>query len=88
MIEEPISPLNKLHLEYLKKLMALDTGGEGRVSTPPLFEEPDFDIETGKTVAMRVAQRYLRIHRIFELLQFLTAHLLSARPGINLQWQN
>lgn len=36
--------------------------------------------ETGENLAMRQAQRYLRVHKIFELLQFMTCHLLSACP--------
>ncbi|GJQ67964.1 hypothetical protein Trydic_g16720 [Trypoxylus dichotomus] len=35
---------------------------------------------SGETEAMRQAQRYLRVHRIFEFYQFLVAHLLSAAP--------
>ncbi|KAI4470405.1 ef-hand calcium-binding domain-containing protein 10 [Holotrichia oblita] len=34
----------------------------------------------GETEAMKQAQRYLRVHRIFEFYQFLVAHLLSAVP--------
>lgn len=33
------------------------------------------------TEAMKQAQKYLRTHKIFELFQFLIAHLLSAIPG-------
>lgn len=36
------------------------------------------------TEAMRRAQRYLRSHRIFEIFQFLIAHLLGALPG---EWE-
>lgn len=44
-----------------------------------LIDERD-DI-CGETEAMKQAQRYLRVHRIFEFYQFLVAHLLSALPG-------
>lgn len=42
-----------------------------------LIEEPPKTTE-----AMRQAQRYLRVHKIFELFQFLIAHLLSVLPGM------
>lgn len=31
--------------------------------------------------SMKQAQKYLRTHKIFELFQFLIAHLLSVLPG-------
>ncbi|XP_022911373.1 uncharacterized protein [Onthophagus taurus] len=38
------------------------------------------------SLAMVVAQKYLRLHRIFELYQFLIAHLLSALPENPIQF--
>lgn len=57
--------------------------GEGQDSRNEI-EEIVVDEEplSGETAAMKHAQRYLRIHRIFEFYQYLVAHLLSAIPGM------
>lgn len=69
-------------LQYLMKLMPFDEYEEEAVSEPS--EEISVEEvveENGKTEAMRQAQKYLRVHKIFEFFQFLTSHLLSAAPG-------
>lgn len=48
-----------------------------------LQEEPEPPPPPQTSEAMKHAQRYLRMHKIFELFQFLTAHLLSAVPGLS-----
>lgn len=42
-------------------------------------EEPEEDFKYSDNKAVREAQRYLRVHRIFECFQFIVAHLLSAK---------
>lgn len=36
---------------------------------------------SGTTESMKQAQKYLRVHRIFEFFQFTISHMLSALPG-------
>lgn len=75
----------KKKLEYL---MGLNTVDEFQTMplTPDLeeivYEEHDEDELNAATESMKQAQKYLRIHRIFEFYQFLITHLLSATPGI------
>lgn len=82
--EEISAESAKKRLQYL---MGLSTEGEAEEGTRMVDHIEQVAIEdaeelTGETEAMKQAQRYLRIHRIFEFYQFLVAHLLSAAPGM------
>ncbi|XP_025831995.1 uncharacterized protein LOC108740725 isoform X2 [Agrilus planipennis] len=76
----------KKKLEYFMGITATmdeaeEEKAEEEVSKYVQFEEvPSEEIFTGDTESMRQAQKYLRVHRIFEFFQFLIAHLLSAIP--------
>ena len=64
-------------------LRQADEEEEGSEETLKLAQ-PLIDLRenlTGSTEAMRRAQRYLRVHQVFQLFQFLIAHLLSALSG-------
>lgn len=72
------------HLDYLMRLLPSGEYYEATEAESYREEEKEEEEEieeNGKTVAMRNAQRYLRVHKIFELFQFMTSHLLSACPG-------
>lgn len=61
-------------------LTGLEAAAEEFQEEPPLETEEtvdDFKYSTSKPV--REAQRYLRVHRIFECFQFIVAHMLSAK---------
>lgn len=76
--------LEKRKLEYLMGLTTVDeypTAERKQDLQEIIYEEPIEDLPTGVSIAMREAQKYLRIHRIFEFYQFLITHLLSASPG-------
>lgn len=77
--------LEKRKLEYLMGITGVDEFQlpERKPDLEEIiYEEPFEEILTGATAAMRQAQKYLRMHRIFEFFQFLITHLLSKTPGI------
>lgn len=46
-----------------------------------IYEEAEPEPISSASIAMKQAQKYLRVHKIFEFFQFLITHLLSATPG-------
>ncbi|KAG5895793.1 hypothetical protein JTB14_029209 [Gonioctena quinquepunctata] len=70
----------KLQLEYLMGLETLDVEEEtGDIQKEEKEKEEElFNYST--SAPMRNAQKYLRVHRIFDFFQFITAHLLGACP--------
>ncbi|KAK4876674.1 hypothetical protein RN001_009180 [Aquatica leii] len=66
-------------------LMGLEAEKEVEAETEAEEYEETIDLSSktdtkGASKKMKKAQKYLRIHRIFDLFQFITAHLLSALP--------
>nr|CAH7756881.1 unnamed protein product [Callosobruchus chinensis] len=72
----------KIQLEYL---MGLQAGGEEYFGTEVEKREDEEQEETADfiystSVSMKNAQKYLRVHRIFDFFQFIIAHLVQATP--------
>nr|XP_022911315.1 uncharacterized protein LOC111422337 [Onthophagus taurus] len=77
-IEEP-EPIEKRQMEYLLKIQEIGGGEEKQVYIEREVKKEEKEDKT-ESEAMRMAQKYLRIHRIFEFYQFLIAHLLGNMP--------
>nr|CAI5857232.1 unnamed protein product [Callosobruchus analis] len=72
----------KMQLEYL---MGLQADGEEYLGMEVKKREGEAEEETddfiySTSVSMKNAQKYLRVHRIFDFFQFIIAHLLQAAP--------
>ncbi|XP_023020398.1 uncharacterized protein isoform X2 [Leptinotarsa decemlineata] len=69
----------RMHLEYLMGLQTFEE--EEETLDAKVEEKPDKDdFVYSKSAPMRNAQKYLRVHRIFDFFQFIIAHLLAKCP--------
>ncbi|KAF2897527.1 hypothetical protein ILUMI_08649 [Ignelater luminosus] len=77
----------KKRLNYLMGLPVADEEEGIRSEHQRLLPESqeEQEITTGSE-AMKQAQKYLRVHKIFEFFQFIIAHLLSALPENPIQF--
>lgn len=75
--------------QAIKYLMGLETADEEEGTTAEIAEEVEKKQEeeiSYTSESMKQAQKYLRVHRIFEFFQFIIAHMLSALPGKFVDW--
>ncbi|CAH1116002.1 unnamed protein product [Phaedon cochleariae] len=69
----------KLQLHYLMGLQHQAIEEHTEESPYQSRDQPDFVYSN--SIPMQQAQRYLRVHRIFDFFQFITAHLLGSLPA-------